>query len=165
MRNGGNHACVPWLNSLVFSAGQGKNGMNSLPDINNRKLEHIACQQVVGYGMGDVNEMMVPQEWRHKESRETFPEYNLKGTNYNKSFAKRQQQPEKPKESEWKKKRKKKTGNEVRSYGVNTYINRLSVPAVACWFRKRGDPGIRDICWYKILASLGSLRYLMVSSQ
>lgn len=51
--------------------------MNSLPDINNRKLEHIACQQVVGYGMSDVNEMMVPQEWRHKESRETFPEYNL----------------------------------------------------------------------------------------
>lgn len=59
MRNGGNHVCVPWLNSLVFSAGQGNEFIAR--NINNKKLEHIACQQVVGYGMSDVNEMMVPQ--------------------------------------------------------------------------------------------------------
>lgn len=64
MRNGGNHVYVPWLNSLVFSAGQGKNfELNEFiaRNINNRKLEHIACQQVVEYGMSDVNETMVPQ--------------------------------------------------------------------------------------------------------
>ena len=43
------------------------------------------------------------------------------------------------------KRERKKTMNEVRSYGVNTYIDRLSVPAVACWFKKRGDPE-SEIC-------------------
>lgn len=66
---------------------------------------------------------------------------------------------------EEKEKEKEKTRNEVRSCGVNTYLNQSSVPALGCWLRKQGGPEIRTSGGIKSWLALGGLRCFMASSQ